>query len=93
MRKNNTFFNCNEWHKEGIPIRLVVSFVTAPSYKLSKKLFNITQFHTNSKFSIKNSSELIHKVKDLHIPDRAILLSFDIRNLFPSVPPASITEK
>ena len=79
-------------HKEVNPIRPVVSSITAPSYKLSKKLINIIQFNTNfkPKFSIKNSSELINNIKDVRIPDRAILLSFDIKNLFPSVPPTEV---
>ena len=67
-------------HKEENPIRSVVSCVTAPSYKLSKKLI---QFYTifKAKFSIKNSSELIHNIEDLHIPDIDILLSFGIKKL------------
>lgn len=85
-------------HKEGNPIRPVVSFVSAPSVKLSKRLIEIIKFHTNFNptHSIRNSLELTQKIKDLHIPNNAILLSFDVKNLFPSVPPSavlSITKK
>ena len=79
-------------HKEGDPIRPVVSFVTAPSYKLSKRLITLLQIYTKfqPKYSIKNSIELVNNIKDINIPNNAILLSFDVKNLFPSVPPTQV---
>ena len=68
-------------HKINHPIRPVVSFTTAPSYKLSKCLINIIVFNTKfkSKFGIKNSLELINNINDMHIPNNAILLSLDVK--------------
>ena len=79
-------------HKVGEPIRPVVSFVNAPSSKLSKKLISIIKFNTKfkSKYSIKNSLDLIDKIKNLEIPNRSLLISFDVKSLFPSVPPADV---
>ena len=81
-------------HKIDRPIRPVVSFTTAPSVKLSKKLIPIIKFHSNfqPEFSIKNSLELIDKVKDIIIPNNSFLLSFDVKNLFPSVPPNEVIQ-
>lgn len=85
-------------HKDNLPIRPVVSFVTSPSYKLSKKLIDIINSKTDftPRFSIKNSLQLVDKIKDIKIPHNSILASFDVTNLFPSIPTQetiSIVEK
>ena len=73
-------------HKAGYPIRPVVSFVSAPTYKLSKKLIEVIQEHTlfSAKFMIKNSYDLVNKIENLILPENAKLISFDVTNLFPS---------
>lgn len=75
-------------HKTGNPIRPVVSFFSAPSYKLSKKLIDIILNHTNfsASFSIKNSYELVNKIKNINLPQNSKFISFDVTNLFPSIP-------
>lgn len=76
-------------HKPNVPIRPVVSYFNSPCAKLSRFLnsfiLNSTNFISSS--SIKNSKHLSSLIKDIHIPDSAILVSFDVTNLFPSVPP------
>lgn len=76
-------------HKPNIPIRPVVSFIDSPVSKLSSWLCNILPSLTSfeNPRSIKNSKMLTDKIKDLVVPDTAILISFDVKNLFPSVPP------
>lgn len=76
-------------HKDNYPIRPVVSFCTAPSVKISKMLINLIRNHCNftPKFSIKNSYELVDKIKNVTIPPNGKLVSFDVSNLFPSIPP------
>ncbi|KAL3283487.1 hypothetical protein HHI36_006627 [Cryptolaemus montrouzieri] len=75
-------------HKPNYPIR-PVSYVTAPSFKLSKFLNELLLKHSNfkSKFSVKNSYELIANIKDTCIPPNSKLISFDVENLFPNIPP------
>lgn len=75
-------------HKTGYPIRPVVSFFSAPSYKLSKKLIDIINHYTQftAKFQIKNSINLIKEIENIKLPDNAKLISFDVSNLFPSIP-------
>ena len=57
-------------HKENIRIRPVVSYVMARAVKLSKKLINIIQLYTkfSAKSSIKNSLDLINKIKNIELP-------------------------
>lgn len=38
-------------------------------------------------FSIKNSTELINKIQDINLPSNSKFISFDVTNLFPSIPP------
>lgn len=76
-------------HKPGYPIRPVVSYMSAPAYKLSAFLIDIIKNHCNfqPKYSIKNSSDLINKIQNITVPTNARLISFDVQNLFPSIPP------
>lgn len=75
-------------HKIGNPIRPVVSFFSAPSYKLSKLLIDIIKTNTNfsARYSIKNSYDLVDKIKNVTLPSNAKFVSFDVSNLFPSIP-------
>lgn len=79
-------------HKDNMPIRPVVSYITAPSVKLSNKLIEIiTKFcNFKPKFTIKNSYQLLDRIKDVDIPGNAKLISFDVQNLFPSIPPNEV---
>ena len=75
-------------HKEDIPIRPVVSFVDSPVYRLSSWLNDTLREVTGFKnqFSIKNSIDFANYLNQVTIPDNAILLSLDVKNLFPSIP-------
>ena len=73
-----------ELHKIGFPIRPVVSFFSALSYNISYIITQYTDFST--KFQIKNSIELIKKIEFIKLPNNAKVISFDVTNLFPSIP-------
>lgn len=82
--------NTDKRNLEDIPLRRVIAQMQAPSSKLAhwlNSIFkNITDFE--SKFSIKNTYTLIEKIKNIEVPENSFLVSFDIKDLFPSVPPA-----
>ena len=71
-----------------MPIRPVVNNISAPNHKLSKiiakKLKEI--IHLENKFTIKNSYELIEKLKNIKICNSTNLASFDITNLYTNIP-------
>jgi hypothetical protein len=75
-------------HKINYPMRPVVSYVTAPAYKVCKKLNSIipSLINFNPTYAIKNSLQLVEKIKNIKLPPNAKLISFDIVNLFPSIP-------
>lgn len=75
-------------HKENIPIRPVVSYIGAPTYELAKYLNNLLRTKSSFKpqYSLKNSLDLIEKVKDINISPFSKLLSLDVDSLFTNVP-------
>lgn len=75
-------------HKKEIPIRPLVNFMSAPAYRVAKKLDKLLRLHYvfNESHSIKNSLELVDKTKLLEIKDHHTLASFDVVNLYTNVP-------
>uniref|UniRef100_A0A8D8PLV0 Reverse transcriptase domain-containing protein n=1 Tax=Cacopsylla melanoneura TaxID=428564 RepID=A0A8D8PLV0_9HEMI len=75
-------------HKVDQPLRPVVSCTQAPNVEVCKRLVaklpDLIKFHP--KRSLKNSQDFINKTKNLVISSNAKLISFDVKNLFPSVP-------
>ena len=68
--------------KENIPIRPVLSYINAPSYRLCKELNRILPKLTNfkSKYSVKNFFEFINNRKNLLLLNNA--KRFDVKNQF-----------
>ena len=75
-------------HKENIPIRPVVSFISAPTFKLGKFLDRVYKslIDFRSEYSIRNSIELVNKIANVAPPPDSFLVSFDVRMMFPSIP-------
>ncbi len=73
-------------HKDGIPIRPIVSCINAPTYNLSKYLTNILNNVKNYDLNIKNSFELKNKIQNIKVKNNYKLMSFDVVSLFTSVP-------
>ena len=75
-------------HKLDIPIRPVLSYSNTPCDVLSsfmlKLITNITHF--KSKNGIVNTLDLVNKLKTVKIDDNTLMVSFDVCNLFTSVP-------
>ncbi|XP_036320425.1 uncharacterized protein LOC118734935 [Rhagoletis pomonella] len=75
-------------HKLGTPMRPIINHRSAPSYKLSKHLKTILKDNLGlpNKYTISNTTELIEKIKDSAITMDTKLVSFDIKDLYPSIP-------
>jgi hypothetical protein len=76
-------------HKPGIPMRPVVNFRTAPTYHLCKYLNKKIQEKLNweQSFNVKNTVDLVTKIKDVIIPDNSIFISFDVKDMYSNIPP------
>src|SRR5262249_24390580 len=75
-------------HKAEVPMRPIVSCLNTPAYNLSKLLATLINEHLvyKSKYSIMNSYQFCDVTRDVIVPNGCVLVSFDICNLFSSVP-------
>lgn len=74
-------------HKEGEKMRPIVSNVKAPTSNIAKVLtLTASKLKQPIGFSIKNSFELIERLKNVTLGPDEELCSFDVEALFPSVP-------
>ena len=68
-------------------MRTIVSTIGTPAYGMSKYLVEIIQPTLNkSNNKIQNSTSFIHEAKDWKIEPTEIQVSYDVVNLYPSVP-------
>ena len=80
------FYGLPKIHKVNVPLRPIVSFVNSPTYNISKFLSIVIKPLMTNRFSVKNSIDLIDRIKDVVIEKDDILVSFDVVSLFTSVP-------
>ena len=75
-------------HKTNYPIRPIVTSVGTIANKMSKQLNQLflKQFHYQSTYTIKNTTDLIKATKDLKLTAASRLISFDIVSLYTNVP-------
>ena len=75
-------------HKLEIPLGPVACYIPAPTCDLAKFLYSWFKsiFEHMSTFSVKNSSELTEKIKNVIPSQGSVPISFDIKSLFPNVP-------
>jgi hypothetical protein len=80
-------------HKDGVPLRPVVSFVDAPTYLVAKELARILEpLFGNTASAIGNSEEICKFLHELSIGDEWTLVSYDVNNLFGSAPAEEAVE-
>ena len=75
-------------HKEGTPIRPVVNFKNAPSYKLAKMLADILNSHLPmpNVYNVQNSTQLMNNISQIPIVPELKLASLDISNIYTNIP-------
>ena len=73
--------------EKNYPMRIIVSTVGTPVYGLSQYLVSIIQFSLNKcQIRLKNSVDFVEKAKQWTISKNEIQVSYDVVNLYPSVP-------
>nr|CAB3263310.1 uncharacterized protein LOC108950552 [Phallusia mammillata] len=75
-------------HKEGIPLRPIVSFVGTPTYNLAKYLAKvISPLVGNTEWTVSNSSKFVQEIAQLPpLSNEELMVSYDVVSLFTSVP-------
>ena len=90
------FYGLPKIHKEGIPLRPIVSSIGAASYETSKELARILKPQVEkSIYHVHNTQDFIQQIKDIKLQEDQCMLSFDVKAHFTSVPikPAICTIK
>ena len=74
-------------HKEGVPMRPMVDFTSSPLHKLSNYLHRIiSPLVGKTETHVRNSYDFIEKVRNTVLHDDEIMVSFDVKSLYTSVP-------
>ena len=81
------FYGLVKLHKEGKPIRPIVSMCGSPTYQLSKFLSNIiTPLTDSANQKLRNSVQAKNELEALIIPENQVLSSFDVKQMYTSIP-------
>ena len=74
-------------HKQGTPLRPILSMFNSPHHKLAKWLVNILEPVKKEfcRFTLKDSFELADQLEDMNVKDK-YMFSFDVTSLFTNVP-------
>ena len=81
------FYGSAKIHKENVPLRPIVSTVGTATYKIAKRVSQIlTPYVCQANNPIKNTRHFREKMLDPRIEEDKIMVSFDVKALFTSVP-------
>ena len=74
-------------HKEGVPLRPIVSFVNSPTYNVSRYLARVlSPVVGNTDNTVKNSQHFAEFIRGQTLDADQMLVSFDVVSLFTKIP-------
>lgn len=74
-------------HKDGIPLRPIVSTIGSSSYKLAKYLISsLRPLYNNNQYNVKNSFDFKELMDSIILKPTDVLCSFDVIALFTNIP-------
>ncbi|XP_070835613.1 uncharacterized protein [Chaetodon trifascialis] len=80
-------------HKEGAPLRPIVSSINSVTYNIAKFVANIlAPLVGNAPHHIQNSMDFVNKVRDLKLDPSETMVSFDVTSLFTCIPTQDAVE-
>ncbi|BHF60786.1 hypothetical protein SprV_0100375200 [Sparganum proliferum] len=81
------FYGLPKVHKDGVPLRPIVSLKGTPTYGLAKWLFRRLKFLTaESDITVSSSAQFLEKLKGVSLHPNDVMVSFDVTSLFTSIP-------
>ncbi|RWS22325.1 reverse transcriptase-like protein [Leptotrombidium deliense] len=80
-------------HKENNPVRLLVPYNNNPARSLAIFVSNLIKPKLEYKYNVKNSTELVTKLRNINVNNNYLMFSADIVNLYPSIPQVIALEK
>ncbi|BHF61530.1 hypothetical protein SprV_0100450500 [Sparganum proliferum] len=82
-----SFYGLPKVHKDGAPLRPIVSLKGTPTYGLAKWLFRRLKFLTaESDTTVSSSAQFLEKLKGVSLHPNVVMVSFDVTSLFTSIP-------
>ncbi|BHF82928.1 hypothetical protein SprV_0802606800 [Sparganum proliferum] len=82
------FYGLPKVHKDGAPLRPIMSLKGTPTYGLAKWLFRRLKFLTaESDTTVSSSAQFLEKLKGVSLHPNEVMVSFDVTSLFTSIPP------
>nr|VZI05583.1 unnamed protein product [Spirometra erinaceieuropaei] len=80
------FYGLPKVHKEGAPLRPIVSLKGTPNYGLAKWLFQrLKSLTSDSNTTVSSSTQFLEKLKGVSLLPSDIMVSFDVTSLFTSI--------
>nr|VZI39749.1 unnamed protein product [Spirometra erinaceieuropaei] len=80
------FYGLPKVHKDGAPLRHIVSLKGTPTYGLAKWLFRRLKFLTAEvDTTVSSSAQFLEKLKGVSIHPNEVMVSFDVTSLFTSI--------
>ena len=81
------FYTLPKIHKKSNPGRPVISSISCHTTNISKYVDHHLQEHVSKLPSyVKDTTDFINKIKDLTVPDNAILATMDVSSLYTNIP-------
>ncbi|BHF61927.1 hypothetical protein SprV_0100490700 [Sparganum proliferum] len=81
------FYGLPKVHKDGAPLRPIVSLKGTSTYGLTKWLFRRLKFLTaESDTTVSSSAQFLEKLKGVSLHPNEVMVSFDVTPLFTSIP-------
>ena len=81
------FYGLPKIHKQGTPLRPIVSSIGSITYNVARHIANIlSPMVGKNGHSIKNSTEFAKKIQNMEIPPGRHMISYDVSALFTSIP-------
>ena len=81
------FYGLPNVHKTGMPLRLIVTSIGTVTYETSKELSRIMKpLVGRSPHQVQNNKEFIQQLDDIKLRSDDIIMSYDVKALFTSVP-------
>lgn len=72
-------------HKDGCPVRPILSAIGTPNYKLAKFIIPIVSPLTTNNYTVKDSFSFAKEICELNL-NHCTMASFDIKSLFTNIP-------
>ena len=73
-------------HKQGIPVRPILSSTNNPNYRLAKFLIPHINHLSINDYTLKNSKEFFDYISNINLPNNSVMASFDIVSLYTNIP-------